>query len=214
MKIDIKKLLPIIIFICVLAVLIGAFTFLRPQQPPASLQQGGGEEFTDVRRIEEQPGFSEVKRISDAGKNLTVNRTNYRQNRTYISPTPTPLPYPRISINYSLRRSSYIRNKGAGENKTFVVANLDIKNYGYLYFDAHPTKFRLIYKYGGGEFEPIVTVNTGNMLEEVIPNNSRVRGDLVFLLDTKIARSEKPTIMHIGSGYTLLYNPENRRGRW
>ena len=210
MKIDSKKLLPIILFICVLTVLIGAFTFLRPQKPSASLQQDIVE-FTDILRIEDQPGITGVQRISDAGKNVIVNKTNYKRNRTSLSPTPTPLPYPRMSINYSLIRSSNIRNDIAEENKTFVIATLDIKNYGYLYFDAHPTRFRLVYRYG--EFEPIVTVNTGNVLEEVIPNNSRVKGDLVFLLDTKIARSERPTIRHIDSGYTLLYNLENRR-RW
>jgi hypothetical protein len=194
-----------------LVVLIGAFTFLKPQKAPENLQQNTGE-FTDVLRIEDQPGITGVQRISAAGKNVTINKTDYRRNRSSLSPTPTPLPYPRMSINYSLRRSTLIRNEVAEVNKTFVIATLDIKNYGYTYFDAHPTRFRLVYRYG--EFEPIVTINTGNMLEEVIPNNSRVKGDLVFLLDTKIARSEKPTIRHIDSGYTLLYNLENRRRRW
>lgn len=204
-KSNIKKLLPIVLFVIVLTLIIGAFTFLRPQNIQERKTVDRYEQ--DITRIEDVPGVINVKRFSDVAKKLTnrtigSNRSNSRSSpRANIS-----LPYPRISINYVMKRAYSIKNGTAGENNTFIVVTLDIKNYGYEYFDAHPKKFKLIYR--GMELSPIVTVSTGNMLGEVLPNSSRTKGDIIFLLEKKKTVSGVPKITYTDSGYTILYNRE------
>lgn len=209
-KLNIKKWLPIILLVFILVLIIGAFTFLRPQEKPLKkTSTGPQQEF----KIEDVKGVTNIKRFSDTVKNLALNKTN--KSSSSISrpkPTPVPLPYPRISINYVMRRTSSIRNEIADNNNTFVIVTLDIKNYGYQYFDAHPTKFRLVYS--GAQLEPTVTISTGNVLDEVLSNSSRTKGDLVFLLDKKKASSGALKIAYVDSGYTILYNQDGRRRRW
>lgn len=212
MKIDIKKSLPIILFVSVLILIAVAFTVLRPQERPPEFNKADYEQ--TVVRIEDMPGISGVKRFSDAAKNVPTNKTVTNRTSTRINRTrEIVLPYPRISINYVIRKVTMIQNESAGDNKTFVLVNLDIKNHGYEYFDAHPKKFRLAYT--DAEYLPIVTLSTGNMLDEVLPNGSRTKGDLIFLLDKKKASSAVPKIKHIDGGYTTVYNQEGvRRRTW
>lgn len=217
MKVNIKTLLPIILFVFVLVFIIGSFTSTKPEQRPQDFRKPSLDE-QNIMRIEDVPGVTDVKRFSQNVKNLTSNKTIDRSN-TSSSTSGTKvggsLSYPRILINYVMKRTSLIDNENAGDNKTFIVVNLDIRNYGYQYFDAHPTKFRLAYTaYTNEEFIPIVTVNTGNVLDEVLVNNSRTKGDLVFLLDNKKVSSGVPKIKYIdGSNYTILYNQESQRRR-
>lgn len=212
-KLDIKKLLPIILFASVLLLIVGAFAFLRPPEPPHQFKTPQEEQ---TFKIENVPGISGVKRFSDANKNIlnNTNRTRRSTRSTTTNRISAPLPYPRISINYTLSKVSSIREESAGDNSTFIVATLDIKNYGYRYFDAHPKMFRMVYR--NTEFEPIVTVGTENVLDEVLPNNSMTKGDIVFLVKQLVKQKmlETPTIRYIEGGYTILYNQGNKRRRF
>lgn len=212
MKVDIKKLLPIILFISVFVLIIGAFTFLRPQD--IQERKSADKQYEQEVRIEDVPGVKNVKRFSDAAKNInrSISETTGETGEKVSSRVSKPLPYPRISINYSISRTDSIKNGTAEENSTFIIVTLDIRNYGYEYFDAYPKKFRLSYR--DLEVMPIVTVSTGNMLDEVLPNSSRTKGDIVFLLDKKKAISEFPKIRYIDGSYTILYNKEGRWRRW
>ncbi len=199
-----KKQLKIFSFILAvfltLGALIGSFTFLKPQVPKLSANDTG----INSVNIEDMPVVTDVKRFSDANKKnieerqVKVNATP-RTGLTSTPKPPKPLPYPRISINYSVQKTNSIRGFSVS-NSSFLIVTLDIRNFGYKYFDAHPTKFKID---SGGGIEPFVNVSTGNMLDEVIPNNSRTKGDLVFLL--KKGDSFSRNIKYISQDYTIIY---------
>lgn len=213
MKINISKktLISIIVFISISTiVVIGLFSFLKPEDTDFKAKY---EEQQKKFRIEDVPGVTNIERFSDAEKKKNVsvaNRTSVTNRSAKPTPTPKPLPYPRIQINYTLKTASVIRNETAPKDYIFIMAKLDIKNYGYKYFDAHPSKFRLTGR--GISEEPLVTVSTGNTLEEVIPNNSRSIGDLIFLLkkDPKYTRGKKEIMHTEKANYLILYNSRKR----
>ena len=168
----------IIVFLS-LIVLVALFMFLRPSDTP-KLPIQGDENMTIL-----PPDFKDVRKFSDTKKNVISNKNV--QNKTgkiMPIPTPKPLPYPRITINYSIQRTGSIRSNEAGINDTFVIIMLDIRNYGYRYFDAFSNNFRTITT-GDNVAIPLVNISTGNMIDDVIPNNSRAKGDLIFLISNK-----------------------------
>lgn len=153
--------------------------------------------------IEAQPGITNVHRFSDLYNNLSsqaiTNVAGKKTNGFYARPsaTPKPLPYPRIAINYSLQTTNSIRGIGAGRNDSFILVSVEIRNFGYNYFDADPRKFRL------GSLEPILNVSTGNMLDAVVPNNSETQGDLIFL--TGNAQRESGRLSYVSGEYKIIY---------
>jgi len=176
MEIHKKSLVAIMLIVSSLVALIGLFTFIKPQGPIENVRYSPKD---SIDRIEDIPGVKDVRRFSDIKKNI-LNESKNKTVRTVRSvpvPTPTPLPYPRIVINYSIQRTTSIRNESAGANNTFMIVTLDIKNYGYIYFDAHPKRFKIV---GKEELKPLVNISTGDMLDDIIPNNSRAKGDLIF----------------------------------
>ena len=200
----------IIATVGIFVLLIGVYTFLSPQSiqsitPSKSVQK----EF----RIEDVPGITGIKRISDSNKNKIYesnkNKTtglNYSRNITLRpAKTPKPLPYPRITINYSTEKTSSIRKEVVDDerNNTFVILTLDIRNFGYKFFDAHPSKFRIIGSQNA-EFEPLVNITTGELLDDIIVNNSRAKGDLVFIFQKNRASVNK--IIYLSGDYTILYH--------
>ena len=164
----------IVIFVS-LAILIILFIFLRPPDVyklPASQNDSS----------QPTPNIWNVKTFSDK-KTTPQASTTGTTGKERPAPTPKPLPYPRISINYSTQRVSSIGNNNADKNSTFTVIRLDIRNYGYKYFDAFPNNFRGIVK--KAEVIPLVNISTGDTIDDVIPNNSRAKGDLIFLTSKK-----------------------------
>lgn len=147
-------------------------------------------------------GATNIKTFADAlnnkinAQNANANRTKsaYAGRTTY---TPIPLPYPRISINYTVQRMRTIRGITTDKNNTFIVVSLDIRNYGYKHFDAMPSKFML------GSLNPITNVSTGNMIYAVLPNNSETQGDLVFY--TSLRQGFVYKINYVPGGYTIIY---------
>ena len=209
MEISAKKIIISTLAIFFLVVLlIGAFTFLRPQEPYKIFEKQ--QQNITVTRIEDQPGISNVRRFTD-------NRSNVSGYVNPLSPSfplvsgqqygttlgTKPLPYPRIMINYSTEITSTIRSENTGEGYLFVIVTLDIRNYGYKYFDAYPTKF-VIHRWNT-EVKPLLNVSTGNIIDAVIPNNSRAKGDLVFKFKERDAFID-PKIKYTSGSYTILYN--------
>ncbi len=205
-----KKIIGIILSLIILTVVVvEIFAYLVPKQPGNSNEN----ETSKQNNFLGQPGISNVQRFTD---NLSSNASDNASGGTVIRSniikdtiirgstggTNAPLPYPRISINYTIDNIGTIGDKSPGENNTFSLVNLDIRNYGYKYFDAHPTKFRLIIR--DKTFEPIVNISTGSVIDAVIPNNSRAKGDLVFILRSKDAQA-RPKITYIGD-YKIVYS--------
>jgi len=190
-----KKIVIIVLAAVFILVLIGAFMYLTPKVPDIIIPN----ETTRKLRFEDIPGVTDVRKFSDVNK-LKSNRSitkNIRPANIRPANTPKPLPYPRIEINYSIEQTSSIRSFSAGSGNVFVIVTIDIRNYGYKYFDAFPSKFKY------GEIEPLVNVTTGNDLDAVIPNSSRTEGNLVFLLDKKRAYVRK--IAYSSNDYRILY---------
>jgi len=202
-----NKITFVIAIFVIVVVLIGLFTFLTPKVPQIDPKLSSSQkEF----KIEDMPGVTDVKRLDDPKKKVvpTTGATNPKESSKSITPKPTktpkppkPLPYPRISINYSIEKVPSIGNQSAGSGQTFVIVTLDIRNYGYKYFDAHPTKFKIIRQ--NEEISPLVNISTGNTIDAVIPNNSRAKGDLVFLLSKKSSSFRK--ITYVRNDYTIFY---------
>ena len=206
-----RSYLIIIVAISISLLLVGIYTFLSSKQIPSIVP---GKSVQKEFRIEDVPGVTNVKRISDSNRNRSQisdsNRSqiagNYSRAVT-VRPaiTPKPLPYPRIMINYSTETVSSIRNEVVNDerNNTFVILTLDIRNFGYKFFDAHPSKFRIIGSQNV-EFEPLVNITTRALLNTVIVNNSRAKGDLVFIFKKNRASINK--IIYLPGDYTILYH--------
>lgn len=203
-----KKIYIIILIFAFIAIVALIFSSPKPQTP--NIPKFAKDSFqTNQSRIEDMPGVTGVKRFSNINKNtgkndIGANRTNSSSGSRSIVKTSIPLPYPRISINYTVRTASSIRGENAGANSTFIVLKLDIRNYGYRYFDAHPTKFKIITN-DNTNLEPIAYVNTGDVLDAVLPNNSRVMGDLVFKYEKRARSVSIRDIIYLSNNYTILY---------
>lgn len=208
MKIPKSSLMKIIPIVLVLIAFIGLFTLFKSPEPIKLPEGYVPPQAGSIERIEDVPGVTDVKRISDFKKTSTLGTMNNSKNVTSRYPIPTPIPYPRMAINYSIKTTSSIRDENSGPNSTFIIVTLDIRNYGYLYFDAHPTKFKIVGRdirlNRDIDLMPIVNISTGNMLEEVITNNSRAKGDLIFLIDRRTFRFA-PKIVYLDNNYLIFY---------
>lgn len=183
----------IIIFVSLIA-LVALFMFLRPSDTPRlPIEDNGSQPSMDMT------GVTDVKSFSDAKKKVVTNEsTNGTSKPKTVRPgrTPKPLPYPRITINYSIQKVSSIGNNKVDKNSTFIIVKLDIKNYGYRYFDAHPSNFRGIIR--GDEIIPLINVSTGDIIDDVVPDGSTAKGDLVFLTIKKYSMTK------------IIYSPANK----
>lgn len=195
-----------------LVVLIGIFMFSRP--PDRYIPSNESSSLPDTI-----PGAINIKKFSDTKKTISEPKTKTTtapvQGGTEASETsepketPIPLPYPRIMINYSVEDTSSIGNNVLDENSTFVLVKLDIKNFGYKYFDAYPNNFRA--PYYDGDLIPLINVSTGNMIDAVIPNNSRAIGDIVFIIPAKANSPRDIKYSPIGNSenYYIMYQEVN-----
>ena len=168
----------LIVFACLL-VLIVLFIVLRPSDTPKLPVDNSNE---SQLTPDEMKGVTNVKGFSNANTsnaNTTPSSKLNKANTIRPKPTPVPLPYPRISINYSVTRTRSIGSVSLDKNSTFLLVTLDIRNYGYKYFDAHLSKFRMG---TNGDLIPLTNISTGKTIDAVIPNNSMARGDMIFLL--------------------------------
>lgn len=222
-KISSKTIVSVLVVLVFVVALIGAFTFLKPQNPSELINKT--KQVKQEIPFEKRPGISNVKTFSDARKNR-ANRTLDRNASGNVSEilvprrTPKPLPYPRIEINYTSTVTDTIGGMSANElgfaeeyehkedNNTrnkrsykFLIIKLDIRNYGYKYFDANPTRFKIVK--GNRIIEPIVNVSTGDTIDAVVPNNSRAKGDVIFLLKPREPASSK--IKYKSNDYKILF---------
>jgi hypothetical protein len=177
--------------------LIAYFTLQQPYVPPVPSSEG--ENISSSLPA----GITNVRTFGD-GKGPVPGTVAYigtkkMTNGAYAIPsaTPKPLPYPRVAISYSLQTTNSIRGIGAGRTKSFILVSVDIRNFGYKYFDADPRKFRL------GSLEPILNVSTGNLLDAVIPNNSETQGDLIFLTGKTLGGYGR--LSYISGDYEIIY---------
>lgn len=169
-----------VIIFASLIVLVGLFVVLSPTgkvKMPANKSND-----SDMVNI---PGAYDIKSFSDANK--SVKKVANVSKTPKPKPTPKPLPYPRIVINYSVQGVRSIGGNTLDKNSTFIIVTLDIRNYGYKYFDAHPSKFRMG---KSGNITPLVNISTGKTIDAVIPNSSRTRGDLIFMFGKKVAQGK------------------------
>lgn len=196
-----NKLLIMFIIIFFILLIIGLPTVRKVQVPTIPSDEKSYNKSTDIENV---PGVTDVKKFSDRF-NISKQAVAGKSPAAVSKPTPTlkPLPYPRISINYSMARTSSIRNESLDKNYTFLIITLDIRNYGYKYFDAHPAKFKIAL--WDREIVPLLNISTGNMLDEVIPDNSRTKGDLVFLLSKR--QTGNPRIVYTSGNYEIIYAP-------
>lgn len=205
-----KKIIGAVLLLVVMTVImIEAFSYLVPKQPGSFNEN----ETLKQNDFVNQPGITNVQRFTDNRSKGNANNTSGGEivrssiiKSTIIAGSTnsanSPLPYPRISINYTVDNVKSIGNKNSGENDTFSLVRLDIRNYGYKYFDAHPSKFRLLIR--DKTFHPIVNITTGSIIDAVVPNSSRAKGDLIFLLSLKDSRAN-PKITYIGD-YKIVYS--------
>jgi len=183
-----------------------------PSKSPEEMGYTNIKKFSDVRKEKLNETIRKIENETNATKVVRKKMSMEERNMpdpqrslgtgTRIIKTPKPLPYPRISINYSVEKTSSIRSETTDDNHTFVIITLDIRNYGYKYFDAYPTKFKIVMQ--NKEIIPLVNISTGSMIDEVIPNNSRSKGDLIFILKKREA-SSIPKLTYIQGGYEILY---------
>lgn len=211
-----KHLLILAVVVGFVVVLYSTYTDSKQQQLNLEQyleSQGGGE---DTFRIEDVPGVTNVERFSDppnkkdstkingSGANNTEGANHTERNIAPVR-TPKPLPYPRITINYSVYSVDSLNGQIAGDKEKFVVASTEIRNYGYKYFDAYPTKFNL--KINNEVIEPTINASTGNMLDAVLPNNSVTIGDLIFKVNSKYRINSRSSILIYKDGnYLIMYN--------
>lgn len=194
----------LIIFVS-LIILVGLFIILRPQgvvKLPINNSDGPTMDMSEV---------TDVKSFSDA-KKPAVPKSNRTNVSSSIRPkkTPKPLPYPRISINYTVEKTRTIGSNKLDKNSTFIIVTLDIRNYGYTYFDAHQSKFRIGLK---GDLRPLVNISTGKTIDAVIPNNSRAKGNLIFLLNKSVNQGK--VVYHstnTSENYNILYKKVSKSG--
>lgn len=202
-----KIAIPILVIIIFIAALMGAFILLKPQSPEQLINDTKKKQVTIP--FEQRPGVTNVKTFSDAYKNkrnASLGKGNTSDNGS-VSPRPTrtpkPLPYPRIEINYTSESVTTIGDESAGEGYKFLIIKMDIRNYGYKYFDAHPTKFAIAK--GNSLIDPIVNVSTENIIDAVIPNNSRAKGDIIFLSKSHQTVSVKK-MRYKSDNYKIIFN--------
>lgn len=178
-----------------LVILVALFIVLRPQgvvKLPINQSDGPS--------IKNMSGITNVKSFSDFKKNATSRSNATRTGRSSRSRESKPLPYPRISINYSVQKTRSIGSNTLDKNSTFLIVTLDIRNYGYTYFDAHQSKFRMG---KDGEIRPLINISTGKTIDAVLPNNSRAKGNLIFLLGKGVNQG---TIRFISTNTSESYN--------
>ena len=180
--------------------------FFVLQKPHVPVVPAGDENMNNTPiPIENQPGVTNVKKFSDLNKRISdvKNATNNPANRAYTrpSPTPKPLPYPRIEINYSLQSMSSINGISADNDQIFILVTMEIRNFGYRYFDAHPTKFRIV-NYNTA-IEPSVNISTRDILDAVLPNNSMTRGELIFSADKHFGSTK---LAYVSGDYQILWH--------
>lgn len=185
----------------IIIIILAAFVLMMSSREEGRIKQpilGNNESITI------EPGVTNVKSFSDAKKISTnmINKTS-SSSRPVATRTPKPLPYPRISINYSMEKMSSIRGNSVDRNSTFIIVMLDIRNYGYRYFDAHPSRFRIGQS---ADIVPLINITTGDIIDDVIVNNSRAKGGLVFLLDKKKYPGKVTYLLtNKSESYTILY---------
>jgi hypothetical protein len=191
-----------LIIIASLVVLIGIFVVLRSQNDvklpidrsgESQLSQEEMSGISDMKGFNDSRGITNVKSFSNSKKNATLTANGTPMPKAI--PTVKPLPYPRISINYSTTLTRSIGSVTLDKNMTFVLVSVDIRNYGYKYFDAHLNNFRMG---KSGELIPLTNVSTGRMVDSVIPNNSRAKGDIIFILGKKVKQGK------------LVFSPANK----
>ncbi len=190
----------------ILILILALFSNLNKPNVP-TISGGNGSDYSSAPvPIELQPGVTNVRKFgvyyNSTGGVITGGGTavQARKGATNIvgsSSTPRPLPYPRVQINYSLQTTNSIRGISSGRNNSFILVSVDIRNFGYKYFDADPRKFRL------GSLEPILNVSTGNLLDAVVPNNSEAQGDLIFL--TGNTRGGAGRLSYVSGEYEIIY---------
>lgn len=179
----------------IIVVILAALVWMMSSKEDQRIIQPSNDSKSNQMDISKVPGVTNVQRFSDAEKIAIKNAAN-RSNRSLRTgtssgtktpmptKTPKPLPYPRVTINYSVEKTSSVRSNNVNDsrNNTFVIVKLDIRNYGYKYFDAYPGRFRMG---RNADIIPLVNITTGNMINAVIVNNSRAKGDLLFSLSKK-----------------------------
>jgi hypothetical protein len=191
-------------------VMISFFALQKPYVPP--VPSGGGDEnlspassgITNVRTLWDGKGPLPGTVGGNVGSNKVGAGTNIPHG---FGIAPKAVPYPRIEIHYSLSNAGSINGVSANKGYYFLVTNIQIQNFGYKYFDAHPSKF-VITNYNTA-VAPSVDVSTGNMLNSVLPNNSITKGDLVFSLNTHFGAA-KLEYVNGDYGYTILWNGAQR----
>lgn len=205
--------IPILIFtVFIIAILIGYMGYFNEPEPP---KIGKGKNNTNMTnpRIIGVKSFSDRNVTppewwpirTDSAANAMNGSTANATNRSGFVTYERPLPYPRVMINYSTQAIDMIGSENAGDKNIFLVLTLEIRNYGYKYFDAHPSKF--IINRGGAKIYPVMNVSTDNMLDVVIPNNSRGKGDLIFLVGERETYIGRSSIEYLSKNdYKILYN--------
>lgn len=190
-----------LIITLLIVLILAAFVWMMSSREEGRIKQpilGIGSSTTRIEDIDHS--ITGVKRFSDAKKDKNTADKTSSSSSSSSSPAPTqtskPLPYPRISINYSIQMVDSIRGNSVDSNSTFVIVMLDIRNYGYRYFDAYPNNFRGIVR--KENIIPLINISTGDTIDDVIPNNSRAKGDLVFLISKKNLMTK------------IIYSPVNK----
>lgn len=215
----------LLLFICILVFLIILYVIIPKSEPvtiPNINKNTTGGEVEKISKGRDVQKMSDIWKLYNSyngrywyeyinSSNMSYNGSNRPYNGYYngtlyyngvpvVTPTPIfekPLPYPRIMINYTTTWVDVLRNQTLETDYKFVIITLEIKNYGYKYFDAYPTKFRI---HG---LEPLVNVSTGNNLDAVLSNNSKTVGDLVVIL--KYGQTYGPKLTYTNSSYTIIY---------
>ncbi len=180
-----------------LIVLVVLFVILRPQGITRLPINESDKPTMNMSGVKDVKSFSDTKKSATSKPNITSTpitkptRTN-RESK--------PLPYPRISINYSVKTARSIGDTKLDKNSTFIIVTLDIRNHGYTYFDAHQSKFRMG---RSGELRSLTNISSGKTIDAVLPNGSRVRGTLVFLLGKSVNQG---TLTYVSENKSENYN--------
>lgn len=184
----------LIIFMSLIALVI-LFVILRPQGITKLPINESDKPTMNMSGVTNVKSFSDMKKNTTSKSNIVITPTIKRTNRES-----KPLPYPRISINYSVKTTRSIGDNKLDKNSTFVIVALDIRNHGYTYFDAHQSKFRMG---KNGELRPLTNISSGKTIDAVLPNGSRVRGTLVFLLGKSVNQG---TLTYVSENKSENYN--------